>query len=393
MRTFGIEEEFQFLHSSTLRPVSVGARVFDRLSAEPEWRGVTHREFLASQVEHATSVFDRLDDARTALTGFRRRVADEAAALGVIGASIGTPPDTESFPSITDVERYHRIVHDMDGVIADHQLSGLHVHVGIPSREHGVIALNAVRPWLPLLTALSSNSPFWRGHDTGYDSWRTVLLRRWTTSGSPPSFIDAADYDRRVARLLGIGGTVDLGVIMWDIRLSEHVPTIEFRMADAQLHAETALLVAALCRALVTHALAAPSARDAAAAASADVPTELLSAAILHAAHSGMLGQVFDPPSGALAAASVSLTRLLRVLEDELTEAGDLDAVTETVGRLLLDGIGATRQRAAYDRGGFPGLGRLLATSITADFDHRHRPQYRHRYRDRHQHVATARSA
>lgn len=374
MRTFGIEEEFQFLHPSTLRPMNVGARVFDRLSAEPEWRGVTHREFLASQVEHASTVFDRLDDARTAVIGFRRLVAEEAAALGAIGASIGTPPDTAPFPSITNEERYHRIVRDMDGIIADHQLSGLHVHVGIPSREHGVIALNAARPWLPLLTALSSNSPFWRGHDTGYDSWRTVLLRRWTTSGSPPSFVDAADYDRRVNRLLGIGGTVDLGVIMWDIRLSEHLPTIEFRMADAQLHAETTLLVTALCRAFVTHALDAPSPRETAAAASADVPTELLSAAILHAAHSGMRRQVFDPLTTALVPAGDCLTGLLRLLEGELAEAGDLDAATEAVARLLADGTGATRQRAAFDRGGRPHLGRLLATSITADIADEHEP-------------------
>src|SRR5690606_32729532 len=119
----------------------------------------------ASQVEHASTVFERVDDARTELIGFRRRIAAEATALGALGASTGTPPDTTPFPTITDVERYNHIVRDMGGVIADHQVSGLHVHVGIPSREHGVIALNAVRPWLPLLTAISSNSPFWRGHD------------------------------------------------------------------------------------------------------------------------------------------------------------------------------------------------------------------------------------
>ena len=115
-----------------------------------------------------------------------------------------------------------------------------------------MIALNAARPRLPLFTAVSSNSPLWRGHDTGYDSWRTVLLRRWTTSGCPPAFIDAADYDRRAARLLGIGGTVDLGVFMWDVRLSAHLPTIEFRMADAQLDARSTLLIAALCRFVIS---------------------------------------------------------------------------------------------------------------------------------------------
>lgn len=367
MRTFGLEEEFQFLDPGTLRPTDVGSSVFERLRADPRWRDVTHREFLASQVEHASTVFERVDDARTALIGFRRRIAVEAGALGAIGASTGTPPDTTPFPAITDVERYHDIVRDMGGVIADHQVSGLHVHVGIPSREHGVIALNAVRPWLPLLTAISSNSPFWRGHDTGYDSWRTVLLRRWTTSGSPPSFVDAADYDRRTTRLIGIGGTIDLGVIMWDVRLSQHLPTIEFRMADAQLDCETTLLIAALCRAFVTHALAAPSARDAAAAASADVPSELLSAAILHAAHSGMRGQLFDPLSGGLAPASACLAGFLRMLKSELIEAGDFDATTEAAARLVADGTGATRQRAAFDRGGLAQLGVLLFTSLTAD--------------------------
>jgi glutamate---cysteine ligase / carboxylate-amine ligase len=367
MTTFGIEEEFQFLDPQTLRPANVAADVFRALSDAPEWHDVTHKEFLASQVEHASAVFSRLDDARVALAGFRRFVADRAAELGVIAASIGTPPDTMPFPSITDVERYHRIVRDLNGLIADHQLSGLHVHVGIPDRESGVIALNAARPWMPLLTAISTNSPLWRGYDTGFDSWRTVLLRRWTTSGCPPSFVDAADYDRRTARLLGIGGTADLRLIAWDVRLSEHLPTIEFRMGDAQLDAETTLLITALCRALVTHSLEKPEATDAAATESADVPPELLSAAIMHSAQYGMREQVFDPPTGGLAPAGEALERFLLILERELTEAGDLDAVTDAAARVLRDGTGAERQRAAFERSGMAGVRRLLDSTIVAD--------------------------
>lgn len=366
MTTFGIEEEFQFLDPATLRPADVGADVFRSLSDSPEWHNVTHKEFLASQVEHASAVFSGLDEARTALVGFRRFIADRAAELGVTAASIGTAPDTAPFPSITDVERYHRIVRDLGGLIADHQVSGLHVHVGVPDRESGVIALNAARPWMPLLTAISTNSPLWRGHDTGYDSWRTVLLRRWTTSGCPPSFVDAADYDRRIARLLGIGGTADLGLIAWDVRLSEHLPTIEFRMGDAQLDAETTLLIAALCRALVTHALEKPEATDAAATASADVPPELLSAAVFHSAHVGMREQVFDPPTSGLAPAGEALNGLVRILELELTESGDLEAVSEAVARLLRDGTGAERQRAAFKRAGMPGVRRLLDATVTS---------------------------
>lgn len=369
MVTFGIEEEFQFLHSETLRPVEVGARVFDSLRASAQWREVTHREFLASQVEHASAVFDRIGAAQAALAGFRSAVARHAADLGVVAASLGTPPDTTSFPSITAVERYQRIVATMGGVIADHQVSGLHVHVGIPSREAGVIVLNAARPWVPLLTAIGSNSPLWRGQDTDHDSWRTVLLRRWPTSGGPPAFVDAADYDRRIGRLLGIGGIVDLGVVMWEVRLSEHLPTVEFRMADAQLDAHTTLLIAALCRAFVTHALNAPHAQGAAVTASAEVPAELLSAAMLHSAQHGMRQQVFDPVAGGLAPARQCLAGFVRMLDPELRESGDVEFVTEQVARLAVDGTGADRQRAAFRRGGLPVLRRLLSTSLTAERD------------------------
>ena len=367
MRTFGIEEEFQFLEPLTLRPADVAADVYAALIDTPQWHDVTHKEFLASQVEHASAVASSLDEARAALLGFRQFVADRADELEVVAASIGTPPMTTHFPSITDVERYHRIVRDMAGIIADHQLSGLHVHVGIPDREAGVIALNASRPWMPLLTAISANSPLWRGYDTGYDSWRTVLLRRWSTSGCPPSFVDAADYDRRIRRLLGISGIADLALIAWDVRLSEHLPTIEYRMGDAQLDAESTLFIAALCRALVSHSLEKPGATDAAADESAHMPPELLSAAVLHSAHFGMRQEVFDPRVGGLAPAADALRHFLRMLEPQLLQTGDLDAVRETAARLVRTGTGAVRQRMAFDAEGLPGVRRLLDETIVAD--------------------------
>ncbi|MFD4421449.1 YbdK family carboxylate-amine ligase [Agromyces sp. NPDC058484] len=371
MITFGIEEEFQFLDPATLRPADVAAHVFRALSETREWRDVAHQEFLASQVEHASAVFTSLDEARIALIGFRRFIADRAAELGVIAASVGTPPDTQPFPTITDVERYHRIVTALGGLIADHQLTGLHVHIGIPDRDNGVIALNAARPWMPLLTALAGNSPLWRGYDTGYASWRTVLLRRWTISGGPPSFVDAADYDRRTTRLVGIGGAADVAHISWNVRLSAHLPTIEFRMADTQLDAESTLLIVALCRALVTHVLERPEAADVAARASADVPPELLSSAVLHSAHHGMTRDVFDPVVGGLAPAGETLTRFVGMVERELAEAGDLDAVTDAAARLLRDGFGAERQRAAFASDGMAGVRRLIDATIVAERDGR----------------------
>ncbi|AIX99920.1 hypothetical protein ART_0322 [Arthrobacter sp. PAMC 25486] len=86
----------------------------------------------------------------------------------------------------------------------EHEINGLHVHTGIPDQESGVHALNADRRWLPTLLAISANSPFWCGSDTGFASWRAIHSRRWTTAGCPPWFADAADYRARVAALMGI---------------------------------------------------------------------------------------------------------------------------------------------------------------------------------------------
>ena len=95
---------------------------------------------------------------------------------------------------MSDSERYARIAGDIATITAEHQINGLHVHVGFDDREERVRSLNALRPWLPTLLALSSNSPFWSGHDTGFDSWRAIHSRRLTTYGTPPVFRDAADY-------------------------------------------------------------------------------------------------------------------------------------------------------------------------------------------------------
>lgn len=368
--TFGIEEEFAFLDPVTLLPADVSEDVFERLASDPVWGAVTHREFLASQIEHASTVFRTLDEAEAAITGFRARLADEARASGVYVASIGTTPDANAFPAVTHTERYQRIVRDMAGLIADHQFCGLHVHVGIPDREAGVVAMNATRPWLPLLTAISGNSPFWRGFDTGYESWRTIQLRRWPTAGSPPRFADAGDYDRRIRALLGMAGLTDIGLIMWSVRLSEHLPTIEFRMGDAQLAAEDTLLIAALCRALVEYALDDHGDRYRI-AHEANLPGELLSAAVMHGAHTGMRGQLFDPQTRELADARVVFERLLERVGPYLERDGDLGRVADLSARMLQLGTGAARQRAAFHRGGVDALARLYETTIGGDPDSR----------------------
>ena len=145
MRTFGIEEEFIFLKPVTLQPANVGDEVHAELRGRsPVSRFVSH-EFLASQIERSTPVFDRIEQASADLLAFRSRLARAALNRGVLAAGVGAPFQTEGWPEVTDVERYHTVETEFGGLVPDHLINGLHVHVGIPSREAGVQARSSPR--------------------------------------------------------------------------------------------------------------------------------------------------------------------------------------------------------------------------------------------------------
>lgn len=348
METFGLEEEFMLVDPGSLEPVPEAREILDSLRRSAGADGT--KEFLASQIEHSSRVFSTLPDALAELTAFRERLAATAAERGLAAASVGVPFQTTPYPLLTPGDRYEEVEHEFRSVVADHQVNGLHVHVHVPDREAGVRALNGVRTWIPVLLALSGNSPFWRGADTGFCSWRTILLRRWVTGNCPPRFEDAADYDRRLRQLVGVGGTVDVETVAWNARLSEHWPTLEFRVFDAQLEAEDSVLLAALARGLVAVALDDDD-------EALDPPPELLDAALWHAARDGISGNLVHPVTGHLEPARTVVDALLDRVRQRLELASDIEFVTASLDRIFRDGIGADRQRAAHARGNIIRLG------------------------------------
>jgi len=340
-RTFGLEEEFMLVDPLTLEQQPRADDVLARLSGS-----IAAHEFLASQIEHASPVFSELPRALDELSAFRSRLADAAHSEGLVVYSAGMPFQAAAYPTLTDNPRYDRVRSGFREVIADHQVNGLHVHVAVPNREVGVRVLGRIRPWLPTLLALSGNSPFWRGVDTGFASWRTIMMRRWVTGGCPPVFADAADYDRRLAALVGVGGTVDVETVAWNARLSEHYPTLEFRVFDAQLTAVDSVLLAALARGLVERAVA----DDAAPMLAVD--PELLDASLWHAARDGLTDQLVC--DGALVPAHAAVAALL---DHVVLSPADAAFVDEH----LITGSGAERQREAFAEAGVEGLGTLAS--------------------------------
>ncbi|MGA7203271.1 MAG: YbdK family carboxylate-amine ligase [Specibacter sp.] len=358
MLTFGIEEEFVLLDRATLTPVPVSADLRSELAQFDFGEGIIHNEFLRSQLEYASPVLNTFEEAAQSLWAFRTALEACTDGHGVVAAGVGTPFANPTQTLVTDDDRYAEIADKMGALAFEHHISGLHIHVGIPDRNAGIRALNYLRPWLPVLLAMSANSPFWCGKDTTFCSWRAIQYRRWTTAGCPPFFANAADYDRRTQALIGIGITPDKGSISWSARLSARHPTVEIRVADAQLEPSTTLLLALLGRALVATSMDRPT----------NLPVvpgpELLDAALWHAARHGLSGELVHPLEGKLAPAPEAIESLLDETHQALEVSGDLAIVAALAEQLLLIGTGADRQRQAFARNGKKGLAAFLINAI-----------------------------
>ena len=359
MATFGIEEEYVFLDPVTLEPVSAANQVYRRLGISRVESPQVQREYLVCQLERTTTVCLTLDEAVRDLDDFRRRLRAAAESEGVLVAATGAAPRLAGAGLVTDKQRYHAVSANYRALVRQHFLNGLHVHVGIPDRETGVRVMNRIRRWMPALVALGGNSPFWDNADTGFASWRTINLQRWTTHGCPPVFADAADYERRTTGLLGIGGHTERALLAWNIRLSDVHPTIEVRAPDSQLEVWHSVLLAAIVRGLASAAMADGDPGP-------GPEPELLNASLWHAARDGISGGLVDPDTGQMQPAREVVDRLMEFVAPALAEEGDLSTVTGWLGRLFEEGTGAERQRAAFATGGIPTLAALLRSSLSS---------------------------
>jgi carboxylate-amine ligase len=342
--TFGVEEEFFIADRSdgTLREDAEAIVEAARRDADAD----LDHELRSAMVETGTAVCSDTETLRRQLQHGRRALVDAAASRGAIALASSTHPTAHAHRTgYGDDERYHRMAATF-GRLADESLvCGCHVHVRVPDREVGVQVIDRIGAWLPLLLSISANSPFWEGDDTSFDSWRARVWSRWPTAGPTTPFGSHAGYEQRADELVVTGAALDRGMLYYDARLSEHFPTVEIRVADVCLGIDDAVLVAALARALVMSGAAGGLPAD-------SPPVEVKRAAAFAAARWGLGGRLIDPTTRRTAPAGEVLTAVVGAVRDALDEAGDTELVDEGVRRLMRDGNGATRQRAAWARGG-----------------------------------------
>jgi glutamate---cysteine ligase / carboxylate-amine ligase len=351
-RTVGVEEEFLLVDPESGRPVPWAAAVL--AAAGPG--GAVHAELFTTQVESVTGICRCRKEIIAQLRHGRKRLADAAAASDALLISAGTPVLSDGPVAPGRGPRFDRITRIYAGILADYQCCGCHVHVGVADRELAVGVVNHLAPWLPTLLALSANSPFEHGADTGHASWRMVLQSRFPGSGIAPWFGSAAEYDERVDQLVDCGVLADRRQSFWLARLSARYPTVEVRVADAAGTVAEATLQAMLSRALVRTALA-----DLAAGRDAwPVDAQLAAAAVWTAARHGLGGPGIDLRTGRLVPARALLADLLTHVSPALEDLGDLDAVRAAVAAVRANGTGADRQRRAA-HGGLLAVVRMLA--------------------------------
>lgn len=341
-RTVGVEEEFLLVDQSSGRPAARAAEVLAAAGSPPAGT-LLHAELLETQVEAATAVSASLDEIRTRLEQGRSALAAAADARRAHIVATGTPVLPGPPAAMSRGERFARIGWLYAGLLADYESCGLHVHVGVPDRDTAIAVIGHLRPWLPVLLALSGNSPFNAGVDTGYASWRMVQQARFPGSGVPPAFDSARGHDEAVARLVDLGVLADDRMTFWLVRPSPHVPTVEFRVGDVSMTADDAVLQAGLSRALVRAALS-----DLAAGREPpEVDAQVAAAGVWAAARYGLGGPGVDLVAQRTAPGAALLQQLLIWVRDALEDIGDLSAVRSAVGRLRRGGIGAERQRRA----------------------------------------------
>lgn len=248
--TIGIEEEFQIIEPGTLDLCSYKHNMLEKVA--DELGDKAKAEMHSAVIELTTDICEDMHKAKEEIYLLRRKLIEVADKENLLIAAAGTHPFAKwKDQNITNHPRYLEIVEEMQDAARQNLIFGLHIHIGVESRDAGVYMMNAVRYFLPHIFALSTNSPFWDGDNTGFKSFRSKVFDKFPRTGIPEYFHSLSDYDDFVNLLVKTGCIDDGKKIWWDVRAHPYYKTIEFRICDVTLRPMETLAIAALCQALV----------------------------------------------------------------------------------------------------------------------------------------------
>ncbi len=344
--TLGIEEEFQIINPQTralhahIQEILADGKIILKQHVKPEMH--------QSVVELDTEICRDTCDARQQVIELRSQLAVLAAHDGLKIGSAGTHPFSHWMDQlITADERYATIVQDMQQIARANLIFALHVHVGIPDREEAIDVMNQARYFLPHIYALSVNSPFWLGQNTGLKAYRQMIFERFPRTGIPDVFESLSDYDNYLKLLVSTNCIDNAKKIWWDIRLHPFFNTIEFRICDAQSRVDDTIALAALIQAIVVklHKLRRENVTF------RMYPRRLIDENRWRAARYGLDGKLIDFGRKCEVDERDLLHEMLEFIAPEIDELGS-HAELAHIERIMREGTGADRQLAVWERTG-----------------------------------------
>jgi glutamate---cysteine ligase / carboxylate-amine ligase len=248
--TLGIEEEYMVVNPETRELASHDQRIVE--IASQTLQDHVKAEMHQAVVEVGTSICANVEDAGNEIRYLRKTVSDVAGTLGLRIGAAGTHPFSHwTHQLITPNPRYDEIVNEMQEAARSNLIFGLHVHVGIKDKDMAIHIMNVVRYFLPHIFALSTNSPFWEGRNTGFKSFRTKVFDKFPRTGIPDHFNSWDDFKNYVNLLIKTNCIDNAKKIWWDVRVHPFFDTIEFRICDVPMRTQETVAIAALFQALV----------------------------------------------------------------------------------------------------------------------------------------------
>jgi carboxylate-amine ligase len=305
-------------------------------------------EMHQAVVEVGTNICHNIREAREEVTYLRKMILDLAEKQDLQVAAAGTHPFADWVDQlITPDPRYDEIIDEMRDVARGNLIFGLHVHVGIESRNEGIQIMNAVRYFLPHIYALSTNSPFWCGRNTGFKSYRSKVFDKFPRTGIPDFFSSAAEYDEYLALLVKTKCIDNGKKIWWDIRLHPFFNTIEFRMCDVPMRTDETICLAAIMQALVAkiHKLHSLN------LSFRPYRRMLINENKWRAARYGIKSKLIDFGKQEEVEYNILIQELLEFIDDVVDELDSRKEV-EYIHQILEMGTGADRQLAVFEETG-----------------------------------------
>jgi carboxylate-amine ligase len=345
--TVGIEEELMIVDAESYALVNAIESLLEDSGAANAERenGEVKPELMESVLEIATKPCATAIEAGDQIQALRHHVRETAAKRGLAIGSAGTHPFAMwEDQRIVARPRYRDLISALRFVARQELIFGMHVHVGLDDADKAIHVANGMRVHVPVLLALSANSPFWRGDRTGLLSTRTPIFRQFPRVGMPPAYADWEDWERNVGFMVSSGVMEDYTYLWYDVRPHPNLGTVEIRVCDSQTRSEHTVALTALIQAMV-HELAAHFDDG---STLGEYPWQMLDENKWLAARHGLEGEIVDLPSDERVTTKALTKRLLERLTPHAQQLGS-EAALDGIRDLLERGNGASRQIVVYE--------------------------------------------